>query len=105
MAKMKFRICNERRALSEKVYGLHGLVLMLFEVPLGTVSTRRVGHDVTILANMLMFHRALEAASELETEGISAEVIDMRCLVPLDLDTIVKSVTKTGRFVFVEEEN
>jgi pyruvate dehydrogenase E1 component beta subunit len=52
-----------------------------------------------------MVHRALEAAQELESEGISLEVIDPRTLVPMDTDTILKSVQKTGRLVIVEEDN
>ena len=56
-----------------------------YDVPLGTVAVRRDGPDVTILANMLMLHRALAAAEQLAEEGIEAEVIDVRCLVPLDI--------------------
>ena len=66
-----------------------------YEIPLGSVAVRRSGTDVTILANMLMVHRALRAAAELEREGISAEVIDVRCLVPLDTGTMAQSVTLT----------
>ena len=57
-------------------------------MPLGTVAVRRAGSDLTILANMLMVHRALAAAEQLAREGIEAEVIDVRCLVPLDMETI-----------------
>jgi acetoin:2,6-dichlorophenolindophenol oxidoreductase subunit beta len=76
-----------------------------FEVPLGTVAIRREGSDVTILANMLMVHRALNAAEELAVKGIDAEVIDIRCLVPLDESTIDESVRKTNRVLIVEEDN
>ncbi len=76
-----------------------------YEVPLGTVAIRRSGTDLTILANMLMVYRALEAARELQGEGISAEVIDVRCLVPLDIDTIFESARKTSRVLIVEEDN
>ena len=76
-----------------------------YEVPLGTVSVKRAGSDVTILANMLMVHRALEAAERLSDEGIQAEVIDVRCLVPLDIDTLVASAGKTRRVLIVEEDN
>lgn len=75
-----------------------------YEVPLGTVAIRRPGKDVTILANMLMVHRALSAAEILAKEGIEAEVIDVRCLVPLDLETIQQSVVKTNRVLIVEED-
>jgi pyruvate/2-oxoglutarate/acetoin dehydrogenase E1 component len=76
-----------------------------YEVPLGSVAVRREGRDVTILANMLMVHRALEAAETLAQEGISAEVIDVRCLVPLDMKTLEGSVKKTNRALIVEEDN
>jgi pyruvate/2-oxoglutarate/acetoin dehydrogenase E1 component len=76
-----------------------------YEVPLGTVAVRREGRDVTILANMLMVHRALAAADQLSEEGVEAEVIDMRCLVPLDLETISRSIEKTNRVLIVEEDN
>jgi pyruvate/2-oxoglutarate/acetoin dehydrogenase E1 component/TPP-dependent pyruvate/acetoin dehydrogenase alpha subunit len=76
-----------------------------YEVPLGTVAVRRPGSDLTILANMLMVHRTLEAADRLAREGIDAEVIDVRCLVPLDLETLRASAEKTGRVLIVEEDN
>jgi 2-oxoisovalerate dehydrogenase E1 component len=76
-----------------------------YEVPIGTVAVRRQGGDLTILANMLMLHRALAAADLLAKEGIQAEVIDMRSLVPLDLDPLVRSVETTGRVLIVEEDN
>ncbi|MFN7999188.1 MAG: alpha-ketoacid dehydrogenase subunit beta [Bryobacteraceae bacterium] len=76
-----------------------------YEVPLGSVAVRRAGADVTILANMLMLHRALEAAVELARDGISAEVIDVRCLVPLEIEALRTSASKTGRVLIVEEDN
>jgi pyruvate dehydrogenase E1 component beta subunit len=76
-----------------------------YEIPLGTVSVKRKGTDITILANMLMVHRALAAADELAKEGVSAEVIDVRCLVPLDMDTLVESAKRTTRVLIVEEDN
>lgn len=76
-----------------------------YEIPLGTVKVKRAGTDITILANMLMVHRSLAAADELALEGISAEVIDVRCLVPLDMDTLVESAKKTTRVLIVEEDN
>ena len=63
------------------------------------------GDRVTIVANLLMVHRSLQAAKMLEQEGIQVEVIDPRTLVPLDEQTIFKSVQKTGRLVIVEEDN
>src|SRR5699024_2124882 len=61
------------------------------------------GTDVTIVAYAVMVPRALEAAMKLEKEGISVEVVDPRTLVPLDKETIVKSVSKTGRVVVAHE--
>lgn len=76
-----------------------------YGVPLGSVALRRTGSDITLLANMLMVHRALEAAQLLEAEGISAEVIDVRCLAPLDIQSLIDSAEKTGRVLIVEEDN
>jgi len=76
-----------------------------YEVPLGTVKVVRAGTDVTILANMLMVYRALAAAEQLAEQGIQAEVIDMRCLLPLDMETLVDSVERTNRVLIVEEDN
>ena len=70
---------------------------------LGTATVRREGTDVTIAALALMVPRAMEAAEQLERDGISAEVIDVRSLVPLDTRTLLSSVAKTGRFFTVEE--
>ena len=72
-------------------------------IPFGKADVKRAGTDVTIVANLLYVSRALEAADELEKGGIHAEVIDPRTLVPLDIDTIIKSVKKTGRLVVVHE--
>ena len=76
-----------------------------YEIAIGTVAVSREGQDVTILANMLMVHRSLEAAHSLAGEGVSVEVIDMRCLAPLDMETLVRSVRKTNRVLIVEEDN
>jgi acetoin:2,6-dichlorophenolindophenol oxidoreductase subunit beta len=70
---------------------------------LGKARVVRQGTDVTIAALALMVPRALEAAERLDAEGVSAEVIDLRSLVPLDTRTLLDSVTKTGRFYTVEE--
>lgn len=70
---------------------------------LGKARVVREGSDLTIAALALMVPRALEAAELLATDGISAEVIDVRTLVPLDTRTILASVAKTGRFFTVEE--
>jgi len=73
-------------------------------IPLGQASVAREGSDVTIVALAAMVPRALKAAEALQEEhGISAEVVDVRTLVPLDTRTIFDSVLKTGRLVTVEE--
>jgi pyruvate dehydrogenase E1 component beta subunit len=72
-------------------------------VPLGKAEVRRAGGDVTIVATGWMVARALAAAQKLGGEGIQAEVIDPRTLAPLDLNTILKSVAKTGRLVLVDQ--
>jgi len=74
-----------------------------YTVPIGRARIAKKGGDVTILAYSRMVQVALDAAEKLEKEGISAEVIDLRTLRPLDIDTIVASVKKTNRVVTVEE--
>ncbi len=74
-----------------------------YTVPIGKGVVRREGSDVTIVATLLMMHRALQAADLLAAEGISAEVIDPRSLVPFDWELLKGSVAKTGRVVMVEE--
>lgn len=74
-----------------------------FAIPFGKANILREGTDATIVATLLYVGKAMEAAKKLEQEGISCEVIDPRTLVPLDLDTIVESVKKTGRLVTVHE--
>ncbi len=70
---------------------------------LGVATTVRQGSDVTVVALASMVPRAVAAAEELEGVGISAEVIDLRCLVPLDTATVIESVKRTSRLVTVEE--
>jgi pyruvate dehydrogenase E1 component beta subunit len=72
-------------------------------VPIGSARTARAGDDVTIVATSRMVHEALAAAEQLDADGISAEVIDPRTLVPLDLGAIVRSVERTGRLVVAHE--
>lgn len=76
-----------------------------YTVEFGKAAIRREGTDVTIVANLLMNYKALEAAAVLEKEGISCEVIDPRTLVPFDYDTVIKSLEKTGRLLIVHEDN
>jgi pyruvate/2-oxoglutarate/acetoin dehydrogenase E1 component len=74
-----------------------------YVVPLGEAAVCREGGDVTIVAIGYMVGKALAAAEQLAAEGIAAEVIDPRTLAPLDTDTILKSVAKTGRLVVVDQ--
>jgi pyruvate dehydrogenase E1 component beta subunit len=74
-----------------------------FVLPIGKAAVKRVGTDVTLVAHSRMVGFALQAAERLAAEGISAEVIDLRTLRPLDTDTVVESVKKTSRLVCCEE--
>lgn len=74
-----------------------------YSIPIGKADIKRQGKDVTIVATAIMVHKALEAAAELEKEGIDVEVVDPRTLVPLDEETIIESVKKTGRLIVVHE--
>src|SRR5262245_3069166 len=74
-----------------------------FTVPLGVADVKRAGEDVTIVGTSSMVRVALAAAELLETDGISAEVVDPRTLTPLDEDTLVRSAEKTGRAIVVDE--
>ena len=89
---------------SEQLYGLKGEVPEGEHlVPIGKAAIRREGTDVTIVSYNKMIEIAKEAAIQLEKEGISAEVIDLRTIRPLDHQTIINSVKKTNRVVVVDE--
>jgi pyruvate/2-oxoglutarate/acetoin dehydrogenase E1 component len=75
-----------------------------YTIPLGKADIKRTGKHVTVIATMLMLHRALAAATLLAAEGIEVEVIDPRSLVPLDRETILVSVRKTHRVVVASED-
>ena len=75
-----------------------------YEVPIGEANVAREGTDLTVVTVGLSVHRALDAAEVLQEKGISAEVIDLRSLVPLDRETIVASVQKTHRLLVVDED-
>jgi len=75
-----------------------------YTVPFGEVGVRREGSDLTIVSLGLMVHRALDAAKALEEDGIEAEVLDLRTLVPLDREGMLRSVDKTGRLLVVDED-
>jgi pyruvate/2-oxoglutarate/acetoin dehydrogenase E1 component/TPP-dependent pyruvate/acetoin dehydrogenase alpha subunit len=75
-----------------------------YTIPLGQADIKRKGSDVTVVAIGLMVQRALSAAEQLQEKGLSVEVIDPRTLVPLDKQTIIDSVRRTGRLVIMDEE-
>jgi pyruvate/2-oxoglutarate/acetoin dehydrogenase E1 component len=86
------------------LYGTEGYVPDEdYVIPFGVADVKREGSDVTLVTYSRMVHRSLEAAEQLATEGISVEIIDLRTLKPLDMDTIAASVRKTGRVVGVTE--
>jgi pyruvate dehydrogenase E1 component beta subunit len=74
-----------------------------FIVPLGVADLKREGSDVSIITHGKMIHVALQAAAQLEKDGISADVLDLRSLRPLDTDAILRTVAKTNRVVLLEE--
>jgi pyruvate dehydrogenase E1 component beta subunit len=74
-------------------------------IPFGQAKIARAGRDVTIVANLLMVHRALQAAGILAAAGIEAEVIDIRTLVPFDWEAVEESVRRTRKLMIVEEDN
>ncbi|MBA2336535.1 MAG: alpha-ketoacid dehydrogenase subunit beta [Acidimicrobiia bacterium] len=76
-----------------------------YSIPLGEANVVREGGDCTIVAYGLMVHKATEAAETLASEGVECEVVDLRSLSPLDLDTVIESVEGTGHLVCVDEAN
>lgn len=74
-----------------------------YTIPLGKADVKREGKDVSIITYGAMVQESLKAADELEKEGYSAEVIDLRTVSPIDIETIIKSVEKTGRAIVVQE--
>jgi len=90
---------------SEQMYGIKGDVPESdeFLIPIGLADIKRPGKDVTIVSYGKMVHVALAACEELAKDGIDAEMIDLRSLRPIDYDTVVNSVKKTNRMVFLEE--
>lgn len=75
-----------------------------YTIPFGKAAIRSNGTDITIVANLLMVHRSMEASNILASEGISCEVIDPRTLVPFDYDLVIESIKKTGRLMIVHED-
>jgi pyruvate dehydrogenase E1 component beta subunit len=74
-----------------------------YTVELGKAKVKREGNDVTLVSYGAMVHTALKAAEELEKDGVEAEVIDLRTVSPIDIDTIIESVEKTNRAVVIQE--
>ena len=75
-----------------------------YTVPIGKAAVAREGTDVTVVTIGLSVHKALDAAETLEAQGISAEIIDLRSLVPLDREAVIESVKKTHRLLVVDED-
>jgi acetoin:2,6-dichlorophenolindophenol oxidoreductase subunit beta len=75
-----------------------------YTIPFGKADIKRKGHDVTVVATMMMVHKALNAARVLSQQGIDVEVLDPRTLVPFDKQSLIQSVEKTGRAVVVSED-
>jgi 2-oxoisovalerate dehydrogenase E1 component beta subunit len=73
--------------------------------PIGPAAVRREGKKLSVFAWGLMMHYCLQAAEELDKNGVSVEVVDLRCLKPIDRETILKSVQKTGKAMVVYEDN
>jgi 2-oxoisovalerate dehydrogenase E1 component beta subunit len=76
-----------------------------YTIPLGKADVKLAGNDVSVFTYGLMVHYAVQAADVLSQEGISVEVVDLRTVRPLDVETIVRSVEKTGKVVVVHEDN
>ena len=89
---------------SEQMYGDKGEVPEEeYIIPIGVADIKKQGTDVTIVSFGKILKVAMNAAKELEAEGINAEVIDLRSVRPIDYDTVINSVKKTNRLVIVEE--
>lgn len=107
LLKAAIRDCNPVVFLEHKLlYGSRSEVPESdYLIPLGKAEIKRTGKDVTIIACGMMVLKAMAAAETLSKENIEAEVLDLRSIRPLDKETIIKSVTKTGRLVIVHEAN
>ena len=88
----------------KNLYALEGDVPEAsYAIPLGEANVVREGRHCSIVTYGLMVHRSVEAAAALAKEGVEVEIVDLRTLSPLDMDTVLESVTKTGRLVCVDE--
>lgn len=90
-------MAKNRRSIGPVPIGEH-------TVEIGKAAVAREGTDVTVVTLSLSVHHALDVADDLADEGVDTEVIDLRSLVPLDTETILQSVSKTGRLVIVDED-
>lgn len=90
---------------SEQMYGLKGEVSdeKDYIIPIGKAKVKREGSDVTVVASGKMYHIAMQAAAELEKDGVEVEIIDPRTIKPFDIETVVNSIKKTNRCVIVDE--
>jgi pyruvate dehydrogenase E1 component beta subunit len=75
-----------------------------YEVPIGRAAVVREGHDATVVTVSLSVHHALDVAEELAGDGIDLEVVDLRSLKPLDRETVLTSVAKTGKLLVIDED-
>jgi 2-oxoisovalerate dehydrogenase E1 component beta subunit len=75
-----------------------------YEVPIGRAQVRRKGSDMTIVTYGAMLYRALEVAERLSENGVEAEIIDLRTLLPLDQETLLESVSRTNKVLIVHED-
>ena len=90
----------------KNIYGYQGDVPEeLYTIPFAEANVLREGGDATLVAYGMMVHRAAEAANQLAQDGVECEVIDLRTLSPIDMDTVIESVENTGRLVVVDEAN
>lgn len=96
---------SKGRPLSKSTLATGHVPQKPYSIEFGKADIKRKGSDVTVVAVLRMVHRVINAAIELEKDGIDAEVVDPRTLVPLDVETILASVKKTGRLVIVQEDN
>ena len=76
-----------------------------YTIPLGVADVKRAGRNITVVSYGLVLHYCLEAAEQVAAEGIEVEVVDLRTLKPLDKETVLESVKKTGKLLIVHEDN
>lgn len=96
---------SKGRPLSKSALATGHVPEELYRIPFGRADVKRKGAAVTVVSVLRMVHRSINAALDLEKEGVDVEVIDLRTLVPLDMQTVLQSVRKTGRLVIVQEDN